>query len=240
MAYAGSILVNPTSGERFVFHETAGDTGGRLLSFELEVAPGGRVPGAHVHPTQEERFDVVSGTMRFRKGLRTVTAEAGDSVVVPPGTAHRFANAGDEPARVLVRVTPALKMEQLFETVVALAREGRTFDNGMPNRSSWRCSCGISRRRCGCRWRPASCERSRGRWPGWPGAGASTSGIARWSGRTCDPADRPRPARSSASPEMGGRGPRTLARSVRGRTGADPPSAAAAGRIHQGSGRPSR
>jgi quercetin dioxygenase-like cupin family protein len=132
MAYAGSILVNPTSGERFVFHETAEDTGGRLLSFELEVAPGGRVPGAHVHPTQEERFDVIRGTMRFRKGLRSVTAEAGDSVVVPPGTTHRFANAGDEPARVLVRVRPALKMEQLFETVVALASEGRTFGNGMP------------------------------------------------------------------------------------------------------------
>jgi Cupin domain len=70
--------------------------------------------------------------MRFRKGLRSVTAEAGDSVVVPPGTAHRFANVGDDPARVLVRVTPALDMEQLYETVAALARDGRTFANGMP------------------------------------------------------------------------------------------------------------
>ena len=132
MAYSGLVLDNPTSGERFLFHETAADTGGRLLAFDLEVAPGGRVPAAHVHPTQEERFDVVHGTMRFRKGLRTVTAEAGDSIVVPAGTSHRFANVGDEPARVLVRVQPALKMEQLFETVVALAREGRTFGNGMP------------------------------------------------------------------------------------------------------------
>ena len=132
MAYSGLVLDNPTSGERFLFHETAADTGGRLLAFDLEVSPGGRVPAAHVHPTQEERFDVVHGTMRFRKGLRTVTAEAGDSVVVPAGTSHRFANVCDEPACVLVRVQPALKMEQLFETVVALAREGRTFGNGMP------------------------------------------------------------------------------------------------------------
>jgi uncharacterized cupin superfamily protein len=102
MAYSGLVLDNPTSGERFLFHETAADTGGRLLAFELEVTPGGRVPGAHVHPSQEERFDVVHGTMRFRMGLRTVTAEAGDSVVVPAGTSHRFANVGDEPARVLV------------------------------------------------------------------------------------------------------------------------------------------
>lgn len=132
MAYAGLILDNPTSGERFVFHQTASDTDGDLLAFELQVAPGGRVPGAHVHPAQEERFEVLSGTMRFRTGLRSVTAEAGDGLVVPAGTAHRFANPGDEPARVLVQVRPALKMEHLYETVAALAREGRTFGNGMP------------------------------------------------------------------------------------------------------------
>jgi quercetin dioxygenase-like cupin family protein len=132
MAHAGLILDNPVSGERFVFHETAADKGGELLAFELEVPPGGRVPGAHVHPSQEERFEVVRGTMRFRKGRRGVTAEAGDSIVVPPGTAHRFANAGDVPARIRVEVRPALEMEQLFETVAALAREGRTFSGGMP------------------------------------------------------------------------------------------------------------
>lgn len=132
MAYAGLILDNPVSGERFVFHQTAADTSGELLAFELEVPLGGRVPGAHVHPSQEERFKVVRGTMRFRKGLRGVTAEAGDSIVVPPGTAHRFANVGDVPARIRVEVRPALEMEQLFETVAALAREGRTFAGGMP------------------------------------------------------------------------------------------------------------
>jgi hypothetical protein len=51
MAYSGQILDNPVSGERFVFHLTAGDTGGEVLAFELEVAPNGHVPGAHVHPT---------------------------------------------------------------------------------------------------------------------------------------------------------------------------------------------
>lgn len=31
--------------------------------------------------------------MKFRKGLRTVVAEPGEEVVVPPGSYHRFANA---------------------------------------------------------------------------------------------------------------------------------------------------
>jgi mannose-6-phosphate isomerase-like protein (cupin superfamily) len=132
MAYSGQILENPVSGEQFLFHLTAGDTGGALLAFELAVTPDGHVPGAHVHPTQEERFEVVSGAMRFRKGFRTVVAGPGDVVVVPPGTAHRFANAGPELTVVRVEVRPALNMEQLYETVVALAREGRTFRSGLP------------------------------------------------------------------------------------------------------------
>src|SRR6266536_2100965 len=45
---------------------------------------------------------------------------------------HQFANAGDEPAVVRVRVEPALRMEQLYETVAALASEGRTLRSGMP------------------------------------------------------------------------------------------------------------
>jgi mannose-6-phosphate isomerase-like protein (cupin superfamily) len=132
MVYAGQILENPVSGERIVFRRTAADTGGELLAFELFLSPDGHVPGAHVHPEQEERFEVVKGTMKFRRGLETVFARAGDTVVVPSGVAHRFENAGNEPARVLVEVRPALRMEQLFETATALAREGRTNRKGMP------------------------------------------------------------------------------------------------------------
>jgi quercetin dioxygenase-like cupin family protein len=132
MAFSGQVLDNPVSGERFVFHTTADDSGGKMLEFDLVVDPHGRVPGGHVHPAQRESFQVLAGTMRFRKGLRTVIAGPGDHVVVEPGTFHKFANVGDEPAVVRVRVEPALRMEQLFETVAALAADGRTLPSGMP------------------------------------------------------------------------------------------------------------
>jgi len=132
MAFRGQVLVNPVSGERFVFHTTADESRGELLEFDTVIEPHGRVPGGHVHPGQQESFEVRAGVMRFRKGLRTVTAGPGDLVVVEPGTYHRFANAGDEPAIIRVRVTPALRMEELFETVTALAAEGRTLPSGMP------------------------------------------------------------------------------------------------------------
>ncbi len=133
MAFAGQVLDNPVSGERIIFRKTAADTDGDLLSIELVLAPDGHVPGAHVHPIQEERFEVVEGALKIQKGLRIVTAHPGDTVVVPPGTVHRFENAGDEPSHVLVEVRPALRMEELFETSVALARQGRTTSRGMPH-----------------------------------------------------------------------------------------------------------
>jgi hypothetical protein len=75
---------------------------------------------------------VLSGSVRFQKGLRRVTAEAGDVVVVEPGKAHKFENVGDEGAVMRVEVRPALEMERLFETATALAEEGRVTSKGMP------------------------------------------------------------------------------------------------------------
>ena len=132
MAYTGQTIQNPVTGERITFTKTAADTDGALLEFELELTPDGKVPGAHVHPEQEERFHVLEGTMRFRLGMRTITAEAGETVVVPAGRVHKFANGGDTTARVRVEVEPALAMEDLLTTTAELAHEGNVLASGMP------------------------------------------------------------------------------------------------------------
>lgn len=132
MAFTGQTISNPVSGERITFLQTADDTAGELLEFELELSPDGHVPGAHVHPEQEERFHVLEGTMKFRMGLRRVVAGPGDTVLVPAGRVHRFANGGESTARCRVEVVPALDMEQLLETTVELALEGNVTRKGMP------------------------------------------------------------------------------------------------------------
>lgn len=123
-------IVNPLSGEQITIREAQPD--GPALIWELLLAPGGRVPASHAHPRQEERFTVVEGRMRFRVGWRRVVAEPGDTVVVPPGTAHHFANPGPVPARVEVRTTPALGMRELLETSAALARDQQSADRVVP------------------------------------------------------------------------------------------------------------
>jgi quercetin dioxygenase-like cupin family protein len=128
----GQTVENPVTGERFTFTHTAASTDGELLAFELGLRPGGAVPIPHVHPVQTERFEVTAGRMRFRVGLHTVIATAGDVVEVQPGVLHGFANAGHDEARVRVEVRPALAMEEMFADVVELARAGRMTDRGLP------------------------------------------------------------------------------------------------------------
>ena len=132
MARQGQTIHNPVSGERITFLQTAADTNGERLEFELELSADGRVPGAHVHPEQEERFHVLAGTMTFRLGLRRITASAGETVIVPAGRVHKFANGGSDVARARVEVLPALDMEELLCTTTELALEGNVLRSGMP------------------------------------------------------------------------------------------------------------
>ena len=132
MIRPGERLDNPVTGETLVFRETAEETGGERVRVETIVRPDGFVAAAHVHPNQTERFSILDGTVEFCVGGKTLIASPGDEIVVPPGTAHRFWNGGDNEARFLLDVRPALKFESLIETMFTLAAEGKTGKRGLP------------------------------------------------------------------------------------------------------------
>lgn len=133
MAKAGDELVNPVTGLRTVFRKTGRDTGGELLRVDWIGSPGWTTGPDHVHPLQEERFEVLSGRLGLRvKGVERVLAE-GEAVVAPPGSAHAAWNAGDdEVVHALVDFRPALRTEIAFETLAGLARDGKTNGAGAP------------------------------------------------------------------------------------------------------------
>jgi quercetin dioxygenase-like cupin family protein len=130
---AGDVIENPVTGERILFRKTSRETGGGAVVIEVVVEPNGFVAAAHVHPAQEERFEVLSGSLGFQVGGRKLVASGGQRVTVPAGTSHRFWNAGDEPARFVCEITPARQFESLLETMFALAADGKTNRKGMPN-----------------------------------------------------------------------------------------------------------
>jgi len=114
------VIVNPISGEQIVIHISGAETDGKLLVFDLFLPPGKHVPSRHTHPIQEERFTILAGTMRFRLGWRRILAAPSDTIVIPPGVAHWFGNAGSELVHARVEVRPALRTEALFMTAATL------------------------------------------------------------------------------------------------------------------------
>jgi hypothetical protein len=63
MARAGDELVDPITGERMIFRKTAKETDGELLQLDRIGKAGWKAGPLHVHPYQEERFEVISGTL---------------------------------------------------------------------------------------------------------------------------------------------------------------------------------
>ena len=121
---AGHVIENPVSGERIVIRESGAQNGGARLVFDLFLPPGGHVPAGHTHPSQEERFTVVAGQMRFRLGRRRIVGRPGDTILIPPGRPHWFGADGPDGAQARVEVRPALRMQELFEETERSAQGG--------------------------------------------------------------------------------------------------------------------
>ncbi len=133
MIRAGDTIENPVTGERMVFRQTSRETNGEAVVIEVYLRPGGVVAATHVHPSQEERFQVLRGTVGFRLGRKKLVAGPGQRVTVPAGKAHKFWNAGDDTAHFVCEIRPALQFESLIETMYGLAADGKTNRKGMPN-----------------------------------------------------------------------------------------------------------
>src|SRR5215218_701089 len=130
MARAGERLYDPVQGDSIEFRETARDTGGALLS-GVWTAVG--APPMHVHPLQEEHFEVLSGSVGIQIEDEQRSLGEGEQATVPPGTPHTwYSDDNQEKARFLFELRPALNTEILFETLYGLATDGNTDRNGLP------------------------------------------------------------------------------------------------------------
>src|ERR671914_826143 len=123
MAKSGDELVNPVTGLRTVFRKTARETSGELLQVDWIGEPGWSTGPDHVHPLQEERFEVLSGKLGLRvEGVERVYS-AGDVILAPAGSAHAAWNAGDDEVHVLVDFRPPLFFQRMiFGALAKVAR----------------------------------------------------------------------------------------------------------------------
>jgi len=128
----GDEIVNPRTGQRMIFRQTAKDTGGTLLQIET-INPRGPAEPEHVHPLQESNATVLAGRLHFSLRGRTQIVRAGETIVIPPNVPHYFWNDDEEEAHAIQEFRPALRTEDFFETYFALARDGKLNAQGLPN-----------------------------------------------------------------------------------------------------------
>ncbi len=116
-------IVQPAAGARIRFADIAmqfkvgsQQTPGGVAVHEWTLAPGTLGSPPHLHEREDEIFYVLTGTVTVMQDDEVFTAGAGSYVVLPRGHVHAFWNAGAEPLRLLVIMTPG-QLEGFFEAV---------------------------------------------------------------------------------------------------------------------------
>jgi quercetin dioxygenase-like cupin family protein len=123
---------NPRTGQRMRFLDSD-EPPGALLRIETVNPPTATAEPEHVHPRQESRARVVSGTLCFSLAGRERRLGPGEAITIPAGRPHFFLNDGAEDAVAIQEFRPALRTAELFTTLFALAEQGKIDARGMPS-----------------------------------------------------------------------------------------------------------
>ncbi len=116
---------HPGMGMRWEVTQSTDETSGALFESTNWIDP--RMPGPppHVHPSSEESFEVLEGSLDVCIDGECRTLGPGESVTVPPGQAHTLRNASDQPLTTITRIRPAGRSEELFRNMHRLIGEGK-------------------------------------------------------------------------------------------------------------------
>jgi hypothetical protein len=135
MPSAGQTLNNPFTGERIIFEQTEQDTDGALVAFEHMMLPR-KTPTfpEHLQLNQEERFEIISGTARYRLEGVEGQAHIGETVIIPAGAIHiNCWNADPETLKMRHSFQPGRGADIFFEAMFSLAMNGKTNARGEVN-----------------------------------------------------------------------------------------------------------
>ena len=121
MAHAGQ-EIHGRDGFRLRLVRTAAETGGESLEMEASYGGSGSLPPEHLHPRQDERFEVLEGTIRAIVGGSERRYGSGETFEVPAGAPHQM--TGEGPSRVRWEVRPALRTAEFFEGLYGGALAG--------------------------------------------------------------------------------------------------------------------
>ena len=98
------------------------ESSGPDFAFSAVLPPRHAGPPAHRHRDECEVFTVESGQLVVRVGPERHLLQPGESVTVPPGTTHAFANPFDVPVRLRTVESPAGPLQAQFRALASSPR----------------------------------------------------------------------------------------------------------------------
>ena len=104
---------------------TTEESGGEAFETINRVEPRAGGPPVHLHPTAEETYEVLAGTIDVFLDGEWRRLGPGEKVVVPPGVPHTLKNDSDQEAEIVNVHSPALRFESFFREFHRLVRTGR-------------------------------------------------------------------------------------------------------------------
>lgn len=117
----GEHLHDVLTGQHLTFLQSARETSGELLQLEVRLDPGGWVP-RHLHARQDERVEVLAGTLTVRVGRKDHRLGVGEIAHVHRRKMHVVRNTGVDEARFLLEVRPARRMEGFMRGLFAVMK----------------------------------------------------------------------------------------------------------------------
>ena len=85
--------------------------GAQHQSLAEAIVPPGAKTLRHRHHLTEEIYHVTTGAGLMTRGMEKIEVNAGDSVLIPPGTTHCIETLGNVPLRILCCCSPAYSHE---------------------------------------------------------------------------------------------------------------------------------
>jgi mannose-6-phosphate isomerase-like protein (cupin superfamily) len=110
---------------RWEITHSSAETSGEMFRSMNWLDP--RMPGPppHVHPDQEESFEVFEGRLDVFAAGRWTQVRAGETATVAPGQPHTLRNSTDETVKVATAIRPAGTSEAFFRDMIRLIEDGK-------------------------------------------------------------------------------------------------------------------
>src|SRR6516164_143771 len=112
------------TGERLTLRRIKTDNGVEELRLAGSLPAHRQGPPLHIHFEEDERGEVVSGTVSALVDGKLLVVKSGGFAHFPKGSAHRWWNDGDEELVLRGVVTPAIDLDRYLQAVFEVLNAG--------------------------------------------------------------------------------------------------------------------